>query len=191
MSGAVKNLMWPTSSAVCACVCVCAHVRGGAATLLIYLLIYAAAVRRGAVPGWGPRFFFFFSLSFFIYFLFPRRNPVILVHFIPQRSHVHLFPRLVFSSQHCFCFRRLLYRASIFVAGKGGGALVCSLLAPLAVERSDPLSAAVGSHRLLQASPFVFLASSFPTCPEQSSMRLWKAFFLFYMFYQAKVFAAT
>lgn len=175
---------------LCVRVCVRAHVRGGAATLLIYLLIYAAAVRRGAVPGWGPRFFFFFSVVFY-FFLFPRRNPVILVHFIPPRSHVHLFPRLVFSSQHCFCFRRLLYRASIFVAGKGGGALVCSFLAPLAVERSDPLSAAVGSHRLLQASPFVFLASSFPTRPEQSSVRLWKAFFLFYVFYQAKVFAAT
>lgn len=142
-------------------------------------------------PAGGRGFFFFFFSVVFYFFLFPRRNPVILVHFIPPRSHVHLFPRLVFSSQHCFCFRRLLYRASIFVAGKGGGALVCSLLAPLAVERSDPLSAAVGSHRLLQASPFVFLASSFPTCPEQSSVRLWKAFFLFYVFYQAKVFAAT
>lgn len=189
MSGAVKNLMWPTSSAVCACVCARARSWRCCDTLNLFVdLCCGCAERRCA--RLGAEVFFFFSVVFY-FFLFPRRNPVILVHFIPPRSHVHLFPRLVFSSQHCFCFRRLLYRASIFVAGKGGGALVCSLLAPLAVERSDPLSAAVGSHRLLQASPFVFLASSFPTCPEQSSVRLWKAFFLFYVFYQAKVFAAT
>lgn len=159
------------------------------------------------MPSAGGRGSFFFFLAHFIdglsFFLFPRRDPVIFVHFysskvpctfVPTASFffppLFLCPSSFVQCKHFFC---------LFVAGKRVVGRWCSCGRLLTVERSEPI---LGSRRLPPSSSGLsllhLLVSSFCTClleqssaqPKTTVVESFILFFFFNTFYLTLVFVA-